>query len=1542
VKATDAADNTGAAASYTWTVDTAAPAASITASPTNPSNSSAPSFSFSSEAGASFQCALDGASFAGCTSPKSYTGVVDGSHTFQVKASDAAGTTGAAASYTWTIDTGAPAASITANPTNPSNNASPSFSFSSEAGASFQCALDGASFAACSSPKSYSSLADGSHTFQVKASDAAGNTGTAASYTWTIDTVAATASITASPTNPSTSSSASFSFSSEAGATFQCAIDGAAFAACASPKSYTGLADGSHTFQVKATDAAGNTGAAASYTWTIDTSAPTATIGTSPSNPSNSSSPSFSFSSEAGATFQCALDGASFAACTSPKSYTGVADGSHTFQVKATDAAGNTGAAASYTWTIDTVGATASITASPANPSTSSSASFSFSSEAGATFQCALDGSSFTACMSPKSYTSLADGSHTFQVKATDTVGNTGTAVGYTWSIDTVGAAASITASPTNPSTSSAPSFSFTSEAGATFQCALDGASFAACTSPKSYTGVADGSHTFQVKATDTAGNTGAAASYTWTIDTVGATATITANPTNPSTSSAPSFSFSSEAGATFQCALDGSSFAACTSPKSYTGVADGSHTFQVKATDTAGNTGAAASYTWTIDTVGATATITASPTNPSNSSSASFSFSSEAGATFQCSLDSAFTACASPKSYSGIADGSHTFQVKATDTAGNTGAAASYTWTIDTAAPDTSITASPPASTNSTSASFSFTSTEPSGASYACALDGSAFSSCVSAKSYSGLADGSHTFQVKATDQAGNADATPATYTWSVDSTPPDTSIVTKPTNPTNATNATFTFTSTEGGSTFQCALDGAAFSACTSPQTYAGPLANGSHTFQVKATDAVGNADATAASYTWTVDTAAPDTTITSSPTNPTSSTSATFAFSATETGSTFQCQLDGGALGACTSPTSYSGLATGSHTFQVKATDAAGNVDLTPASFTWTISAAPTVTSTAPVSGATGVATSVAPTATFSTAMNASTITAASFTLTPSGGSAVAATVAYNSGTLTATLTPSAALTASTTYTAKLDTTVKSSSNVALASNYTWTFTTAAAGGPTVTSVTPPNGQTGVDRAYKPTATFSTDMNAATITTSSFTLKDPAGVLVAATVAYNSATRTATLTPNRTMAALTTFTARLMTTITSSTGTPLAAVYQWNFQTSSPSVATTYPTNGAFLSVMSVAATSPILSGPVADITPWTPIEVGFSEDMDPLTINSTTFVLLDPSGAPIAGTMYYDAVNFAAIFTPTYPLKYGKTYTVQLTTAILAALDGAPLTAPVSWQFTTTLNGAPIGVNSGAPEPNYYVSAAKALFLPDRYFSGGTTRTTTNPIAGTLDPALYQDERVGLYSYTLPVPDGSYDIKLHFAETEFTAAGQRVFNVDVAETTAVPDVANLDIYGAVGANTALVRTIQNVAAGTGPGPGFGTIHITASAVVGEPVISAIELIPLAPTVTVMSPLNGATGVARTVAIKGTFSQAMDPVTITAATVTVAGPSGVPIAATVSYATNSRIMTINPSTSLLASTRYTVQIGAAVKTLAGMKFATPPVWSFTTGTK
>jgi hypothetical protein len=107
----------------------------------------------------------------------------------------------------------------------------------------------------------------------------------------------------------------------------------------------------------------------------------------------------------------------------------------------------------------------------------------------------------------------------------------------------------------------------------------------------------------------------------------------------------------------------------------------------------------------------------------------------------------------------------------------------------------------------------------------------------------------------VKLTDLAGNTDKSPAkAKTWTVDTTPPDTTITGKPANPTTSTSPRFRFTSTERRSTFQCSLDSAVFTSCKSGQSYTGLLV-GNHNFQVQAIDAAGNIDPTPANFDWTI---------------------------------------------------------------------------------------------------------------------------------------------------------------------------------------------------------------------------------------------------------------------------------------------------------------------------------------------------------------------------------------------------------------------------------------------------------------------------------------------------------------------------------------------------------------------------------------------------------------------------------------------------------------------------------------------------------------
>ena len=603
--------------------------------PNNPSNVTQPSFAFTDpEASTSYQCRIDNAPFAACTSPYQAPTLSDGSHTFSVRAVDSAGNLGAASSYTWTVNTTPSAApTIDTKPSDPSNNAQPSLSFSdSDSTVNFQCSIDGGGFSACTSPFTTGPLTDASHTFAVRSVNSLGNISAPTTYTWTVDTSPPPApSLTGTPPATDTSTSASFSFGDdETGVTFECQLDGAAFASCTSPAAYSGLADGSHTFAVRARDAAGNASSATSYTWSLQAPRPPApSIDTKPSNPSNASTSAFAFSDSDGTvSFQCSMDGAAYGPCTSPFTTAALADGSHTFAVEAVSITNRVSDPTQYTWTIDTVAPPApSLTGTPPATDTSTSASFSFGDdETGVTFECQLDGAAFASCTSPAAYSGLADGSHTFAVRARDAAGNASSATSYTWSLQAPRPPApSIDTKPSNPSNASTSAFAFSDSDGTvSFQCSMDGAAYGPCTSPFTTAALADGSHTFAVEAVDASNRTSNPAQYTWTIDTVAPPApSITSKPAAVVASGSASFGFNdTEAGVAFECQLDGAAFASCTSPAAYSGLATGQHTFAVRARDAAGNASAATSYGWRIDITppaqptGLTASLTSQAVN--------------------------------------------------------------------------------------------------------------------------------------------------------------------------------------------------------------------------------------------------------------------------------------------------------------------------------------------------------------------------------------------------------------------------------------------------------------------------------------------------------------------------------------------------------------------------------------------------------------------------------------------------------------------------------------------------------------------------------------------------------------------------------------------------------------------------------------------------------------------------------------------------------------------------------------------------------------
>lgn len=195
--------------------------------------------------------------------------------------------------------------------------------------------------------------------------------------------------------------------------------------------------------------------------------------------------------------------------------------------------------------------------------------------------------------------------------------------------------------------------------------------------------------------------------------------------------------------------------------------------------------------------------------------------------------------------------------------------------------------------------------------------------------------------------------------------STPPNATITSGPSGPTNANPATFSFTADQPGSTFTCAVDGNAFATCTAPYTTA-VLAQGQHTFYVKATNQ--NGTGPAASRSFSIDNIAPALAVTSPTEGQSFATgNVSVSFTATDGGSgiaNVTCQLDSGAVtNGCTSPVAYSGLATGAHAFKLGAIDATGNSATLMRNFNV---GSPTlnVAITSPTSGSTVNTTDIAP--------------------------------------------------------------------------------------------------------------------------------------------------------------------------------------------------------------------------------------------------------------------------------------------------------------------------------------------------------------------------------------------------------------------------------------------------------------------------------------------------------------------------------------------------------------------------------------------------
>ena len=188
---------------------------------------------------------------------------------------------------------------------------------------------------------------------------------------------------------------------------------------------------------------------------------------------------------------------------------------------------GNAGAQShDVAWQVDLSILDTTITEAP--PAVSgTSATFSFTSTRSGTFQCKLEPgeSTFSDCVTPKSYTLLSDATnpHTFSVRAIDGAQNVDdTPATYHWMVDSTPPSPSIT-SPSG-TTGARPQLAFSTEAGASYSCHFDSQPAFACSSGVIAPTLAEGAHVFFVGGTDAVGNVGANVSQGFTVDTTGPT----------------------------------------------------------------------------------------------------------------------------------------------------------------------------------------------------------------------------------------------------------------------------------------------------------------------------------------------------------------------------------------------------------------------------------------------------------------------------------------------------------------------------------------------------------------------------------------------------------------------------------------------------------------------------------------------------------------------------------------------------------------------------------------------------------------------------------------------------------------------------------------------------------------------------------------------------------------------------------------------------------------------------------------------------------
>lgn len=670
---------------------------------------------------------------------------VDGTYTLSITQNDIANNVSSATSFEWTRLSSIPATpSITSPATSPYYGKLNNLTLTGTCATGNTVQLSGAgsqstTCAANSFSFSLNQATDGSYSYSIVQINGSSISSSSASFTWVVDTVnpstpAITNPATASVTN--SSSTLTIAGNCEANATIQYSGSASGTTACTGGSTFTfGVnksADGIYTISISQIDRATNSSGSTSIIWRRDTLAPAAPTVTQPNmNPYTSGDTSLTIGGtcESGATVN--LSGATTltTTCSALNSYSFVTsktiDGTYNFTITQSDAASNVSAALGFQWARDTSIPFTPVVTSPATTnyySNGSSVSITVTCQTGLSPQDAIvhltgvdaanvispAGTLDQDCItSPVTFViqESVEGTYnyTFSQENPNNTNSSADTV-FNWHRDiAVPSAPTLTSPSENPYTGPGNiTLAGGCESNATVNVTGDSTQNVTCsggTYSFSIVKSTDATYNFSVTQTDLAGNTSTATTLTWTRNSNSLPPPTITNPaTNPYADNIPNLVISGDCQPNYTVTLSGNIVGSevtdpagsltqlCTSSGTYSfavaKTSDSTYNFTVTESFNSA-TSAATNLAWTRDTTAPTTTISTAASNPNLVTSIPFTFSAPESSTFQCSFNGgAYQSCTSPINYSGLTNAAFTFAVIATDTVGNIGAAASYSWT--------------------------------------------------------------------------------------------------------------------------------------------------------------------------------------------------------------------------------------------------------------------------------------------------------------------------------------------------------------------------------------------------------------------------------------------------------------------------------------------------------------------------------------------------------------------------------------------------------------------------------------------------------------------------------------------------------------------------------------------------------------------------------------------------------------------------------------------------------------------------------------------